>query len=169
VRTPDRVIQPKVDAAPFAAVVDILRGGPGRVAVRRPDGELVYWFDWVDQALRTPDGVLRLRLTDGRAVDGSGALVWTWDSLYLRRPDGDIELEVGAERVDGGVPPLTAALWGSSDVAWRTVVGPFDGVPELEVRHSAVCDRNGTPIVEFDDEIPLPVAVWVARDVRGGI
>jgi hypothetical protein len=175
IRTPDRVIRPKVDPAPLLAVIDVLRGGPGRVAVRWPGGDVAYCFDWADRALRTSDGAVVLRLADERVLDGAGALVWTWDSLHLRRADGSIEYELTQRTADlprGGRARLTdanvAALWGGGtrEAGWRIFLGPFDGAAEYEIRSLGVGDAHGAPLVEHDAEIPIPIALWAARSCQ---
>jgi hypothetical protein len=166
-RTPDRVIRPRIDPAPLAAVVDVLRGGPGRVAVRWPAGEVAFWFDWARRTLRTADGAVVLRLADDWVLDRTGALVWTWDSLYLRRPDGSIEYELtqrSGQGPRGGRFELAAKLAGRArELYWRTFAGPFDGRDEYEIRLFDVCDTQGAALIGHDDEIPIPVALWAAR------
>jgi hypothetical protein len=155
IRTPDRVIRPQVDPAPLGAVVDVLRGGPGRVVVNGPDGEPAYWFDWADLTLREFDGGVALRIEGDRILDGADALVWTWDSLYLRGPDGAVEQEVSLERLP-------------DNAGWRTMVGPFDDVPRYEVRPHGVYTAAGEPLLCHGAKIPRPVALWLALRVRPG-
>jgi hypothetical protein len=169
IRTPDRVIRPRVDAVPLAAVTDILQDGPGRVPIRWPDGEVAFTFDWADQVLREPGGAEVLRLQAEAVCDAAGAVVRRWDSQYLRHPDGEIDVEVKRERASADRPDAPTLLgWRRTSGRWRTVAGPFDGAPLYEIRSSGIGPYGGTPILTFDDDIPVPIGLVLVERVRAG-
>ncbi len=83
---PDLVVEPAVEPAPLAVLLDVLRGRGGAVPIRDERGETRYVFDWVADTLRDVDGRLLFRRTDEAIHDGAGRLAFSWDSLYLCGP-----------------------------------------------------------------------------------
>jgi hypothetical protein len=87
--TPDLVVEPAVDAAPLAVLLEILRSRNGSVAIRDARNEPRFVYDWVTDTLRDAGGRPLYRRDGGEIRDGDGQLAFCWDSLYLCGPRRD--------------------------------------------------------------------------------
>lgn len=96
--TPDLVVEPPVEPLPMAALLDVLRGGLGSVAIRDPSGHVRYGFHWLTETLRDPNGRQIFRRDGERVFDHADRLAYFWDSRYLCDPTRRYLLETRRER-----------------------------------------------------------------------
>lgn len=165
-RVPDRVLRTAVEPLPVEAVVSVLRGQLGRVALRSPSATPTHFFDWKFERLWTADGALLVE-RDGRLLrDADVGARFEWDGLYLRQPSGGACYELrcierrGPAKVSGRVvldvlsPPRLGLLLG------RVLqVTMLDGTAVLEFGAGNVHRPNGEMCLTID--VPVPVWAWI--------
>ena len=161
--TPDLVVEPAVDPAPLAVLLEILRSGKGEVVLREPDGAPRFHFDWAAETLCDADGRLLFRRDGERLLDGDGRLAFLWDSLYLCGPQRAYLYE--SHPSEGLQPRLLA----DPDLSQREARATdralsFDRFRGLNVMHTdgtSIWRSDHTRVLGTDQRIP-PVFAFLA-------
>jgi hypothetical protein len=162
--SPDLVVEPRVEALPLPALLDLLRGGAATVAIRDVRGPVDaqrFAFDWASETLRDLDGRPLFTRKGTRIVDATGGVAFYWDGRYFCGSRREYLYE--ARRLErftptrGGEPlPCFVAL--GDPIA----IDRPDGRTVAKFHGRVLALPSGEAVLEADYAAPLPI-MWLAQ------